>query len=207
MRSQRSSVRGSVLLVVMVFLLLIAMASISAFRSSTTNLRVTNNMMIRQEGLAAAQAAIESTISTPAFQTAPAAAAPFSSNVNVDVDGDGTNDYAVAVTPASNCSKIRQLLVRELPRDQATGLPTAQWIRCDSGTEGRAIGSGGGSAGLIETDTAAAAPSGKSFCVETLWNVQATVTDSRTGTTVELNQGAAVPYSIGESRDRCTRNN
>lgn len=199
-----SAQRGITLIMVMIFLVLISLLSISVFRASTTNLRVTQNMAIRQEATAAAQAAIETTISTPAFQAA-SAAAP--SSVDVDVDGDGTNDYAVTVTPADRCSKIRPLLNKELPRESTTGLPKAAWIRCDSGSGGRAVGSGAGGAGLIEGGTTSTQVTGNSFCVETHWNVQADVTDARTGTVVQVNQGVAVPYSVGESRDRCERNN
>jgi hypothetical protein len=52
----------------MLFLVLITMFSISAFRSSTTNLLATRSMMIRQEAQSAAQWAIEDTISNVAFE-------------------------------------------------------------------------------------------------------------------------------------------
>jgi Tfp pilus assembly protein PilV len=202
MKSRRDS-RGITLVVVLIFLLLITMFSISAIRGSTTNLRVTQNMAVRQEARAAAQAAIETVISSPAFQ---AASAPTPSTITVDVDGDGANDYTVTATPAATCSKIRSLLNVELPRNAATGLPAPEWIRCDSGSAGAAAGSGSGGAGLIEGGPVATV-TGLSYCAETLWNVQATVTDARTGASVEVNQGAAVPYSVGESMDRCQRNN
>ena len=127
--------RGITLVMVMIFLVLISVLSISIFRASTTNLRVTQNMAIRQEATAAAQAAVETVISTPAFQAASAATA---SKIDVDVDGDGTNDYAVTVKPADTCSRIRPIPNQELPRDNATGLPKTAWIRCDSGSAGRA---------------------------------------------------------------------
>lgn len=198
--------RGVTLLVVMVFLVLITVFSISAFRAGTTNLRITQNMAVRQEATGAAQAAIETVISTPAFQ---AASTPAATTVNVDVDNDGTDDYVATVTPAATCSKIRPLLNAELPRATATGLPAAEWIRCDSGGTGGAVGSSGGGSGLIEGATAGttSASTGLSYCVETHWNVQAVVTDARTGVDVEVNQGVAVPYSVGESQDRCQRNN
>lgn len=203
MRSSRRHSRGVTLLVVLIFLLLITMFSISAFRASTTNLRATQNMTLRQEAVAAAQAAIETTISTPAFQ---AASAPVPSNVAVDVDGDNTNDYTVVVAPPATCTKIRQLSIAELPKNPATGLLRNDWIRCDSGQAGQAVGSGSGGSGLIEGGASNVA-TGLSFCVETHWNLTATVTDARTGVEVVVNQGVAVPYSVGESRDRCERNN
>lgn len=203
MTSRRRDSRGVTLLVVLIFLLLITMFSISAFRAGTTNLRATQNMTVRQEALAAAQAGIETVISTPAFQ---AASAPVATQVDVDLDGDGGDDYVVTVLPATNCSKVRQLSSAELPKSPTTGLLHPDWIRCDSGQEGRAVGSGSGNAGLIEGGTSAVA-AGLSFCVETHWNLQATVADARTAVAVEVNQGVAVPYSVGEAKDRCERNN
>jgi hypothetical protein len=130
------------------------------------------------------------------------------SSINVDVDGDSADDFVVTATPAAACSRIRPLLNVELPRDLTTGLPAPAWIRCDSGSGGRAVGSGSTGAGLIESGTAGPmAVSGASYCVETHWNVQAVVADARSGARVEVNQGVAVPYSIGESQDRCQRNN
>lgn len=203
MRASRRHSRGVTLLVVLIFLLLITMFSISAFRASTTNLRATQNMTVRQEAVAAAQAAIETVISTPAFQ---AASAPVASNVAVDIDGDNTNDYTVVVQPPATCTKIRQLAVAELPKNPATGLLRNDWIRCDSGQHGQAAGSGSGSAGLIEGGASNVA-SGLSFCAETHWSLTATVTDARTGVEVVVDQGVAVPYSVAESQDRCERNN
>lgn len=195
--------RGMVLIIVMLFLVLVTMLSISAFRSSTTNLRATNNMMVRQEAIAAAQAAIETTMSSQAeFELTPNAVAR---TENVDIDEDGTNDYAVTVMPAQTCSKIRWLLVSEFPRNAATGLPTEAWVKCDTGAGGHAVGSGSGGPGLIESDTSPVAVSGRSYCVDVLWNVGANIADARTGTTVQVNQGVSIPYSVGESKDRCDR--
>lgn len=199
----RERSRGITLVVVLIFLLLVTMMSISAIRASTVNLKVAQNMTLRQEATAAAGAAIETVISTPAFQ---AASAPTPSTINVDLDGDTATDYSADVTSDATCARIRPLLNVELPRNLATGLPTAAWIRCDSGSGGSAAGSGSGGSGLIEGG-AATAVTGASYCVETHWNVQATVVDARTGTSVEVDQGVVVPYSVGESQDRCERNN
>lgn len=203
MRHIAQGERGITLIVVMIFLVLITLFSISAVRSSSSNLRLAQNMMVRQEGIAAAQAAIEDAISTPAFQ---AASAVVPTTANVDTDGDGDNDYAITVTPADRCSSIRTLRNVELPRNPATGLPATEWIRCDSGSGAAPIGSGPSGAGLIEGGSSPMV-SGLSYCVDTHWNVRGEMTDTRTGVRVEVNQGVAVPYSVGESQDRCNRNN
>lgn len=202
-RASRQRSRGLTLIMVLIFLLLVTMLSISAIRASTVNLKVAQNMTLRQEATAAAGAAIETVISTPAFQ---AASAPTPSTIAVDLDGDTATDYSAEVTSDATCLRIRTLRNADLPRNPATGLPTAAWIRCDSGSAGSAAGSGSGGSGLIEGG-AAAAVVGTSYCVETHWNVQATVVDARTGASVEVDQGVVVPYSVGESQDRCARNN
>jgi Tfp pilus assembly protein PilX len=190
--------RGIVLIFVMLFLVLITLLSISAFRASTTNLRATRNMMIRQEAQSAAQWAIEDTISNGNFETA--APAPFTK----DATGDGTNNYTVTMT-VPTCKKIRYLMVKELPKNPATGIPNEEWRTCDSGRTGQAQGSG---PGLIEMAPAASAPATstvKSYCAEALWDIQANVVDSRTNTQVEVHQGIAVPHPIDKIDAVCNR--
>src|SRR5947207_276709 len=191
--STRRNHRGVVLIVVMLFLVLITMFSISAFRSSTTNLRATRNMMVRQEAQSMAQWAIEDTISDTMFET-PASAAAWPYVVVKDLTGDGNNYTANVAVP--NCKKIRYLMVKELPKD-AKGLPLDKWKTCDPGRGYYAPGSGSGSPGLIEMGAAsapAAVSTVKSFCAEAVWDVQANVTDTRTNTKVEVHQDVAIPH-------------
>ncbi|HAL39750.1 MAG TPA: hypothetical protein DCP03_17240, partial [Polaromonas sp.] len=54
--------RGATLLVAMIFLILMSLFAISAFKSSTGNLRIIGNMQSRQEAIAVGQKAIEDTI-------------------------------------------------------------------------------------------------------------------------------------------------
>ena len=203
--NSRRNASGVVLIVVMLFLVLITMFSISAFRSSTTNLRATRVMMVRQEAQSAAQWAIEDTISNGNFETAAwAASAPATSTK--DVTGDGTNNYSVNVT-APNCKKIRYLMMKELPKD-AKGLPLDKWKTCDPGRGNYAPGSGSGSPGLIEMGAAsapAAVSTVKSFCAEAVWDVQANVTDTRTNTKVEVHQDVAIPHPIDKIDAVCNR--
>lgn len=76
---------------VLIFLIVITLFSISVFRSSTTNMRATGNMQMRQEASKVAAVAIEQTISNDLFARQTAAVA--SSPVDVDLNGDGTPDY------------------------------------------------------------------------------------------------------------------
>jgi len=204
--NSRRNAHGVVLIVVMLFLVLITMFSISAFRSSTTNLRATRSMMVRQEALSAAQWAIEDTISNGNFETAAwAASAP--AVFTKDVSGDGTNNYTVNVT-APNCKKIRYLTIKELPKDPLTGYPTAAWRKCDSGLGGAPGGGGAGTRGLIEMGGASAPPAGntaKSYCAEAVWDVAASAIDTRTNTRVEVHQEVAIPHEINVIDAVCNR--
>jgi Tfp pilus assembly protein PilX len=192
----RSRERGVTLIVVLIFLVMLTLFSVSAFKASTSNARATASLELRQEATAAAQAAIEEAISSSNFALPAASAA--SSSITV-----GRSTYEVTVTPSVTCAKIRQLPVSELPKDATTGLPTTAWKRCDSGEAGRPSGGiAGGS--MVEGGTSTA--TGKSFCAETVWTLKAQVSDSKTNTNVEINQDVAVPYSLGESRDKCLRN-
>jgi Tfp pilus assembly protein PilX len=192
----RSRERGVTLIVVLIFLVMLTLFSVSAFKASTSNARATASLELRQEATAAAQAAIEDAISTSNFALPAASAA--SSSIMV-----GRSTYEVTVTPPVTCAKIRQLPISELPKDATTGLPTTAWKRCDSGEAGRPTGSVGQG---NYTEGGTATPSGLSFCAETLWSLKAAVNDSKTNTAVEVNQDVAVPYSLGESRDKCLRN-
>ena len=77
--------RGVTLIIALVLLVALAMLGIWAFNGSTTNTRIVGNMQVRQEAMDAAQAAVETTISSALFTTAPAAVA--ASAVNVEVNG------------------------------------------------------------------------------------------------------------------------
>jgi Tfp pilus assembly protein PilX len=58
--------RGATLIVALIMLVALAMLSLWSFNSGTMNLRVVGNSQARQEVVAAAQAATEMTLSTPA---------------------------------------------------------------------------------------------------------------------------------------------
>ncbi len=98
---RRGRQRGATLAVALIFLVLMSLFAVSAFLGSSTNLRVVGNMQVRQEALAAAQVAIEQTISSIQFAEAPAAVA--GNPVNVDTDGNSVTDYVVRMTPQPAC--------------------------------------------------------------------------------------------------------
>lgn len=92
------SQRGATLVVGLIMLVLITLIVAGAFTLSSSNLKSVGNLQVREEGVAAANLAVEQVISSP-FTDAPVA-----QEINVDINKDGTNDYLVQVG-APTCIK------------------------------------------------------------------------------------------------------
>jgi Tfp pilus assembly protein PilX len=165
-----SKQQGLTLFVVLIILILITLVSITSFKLSTNNLQVVGNMQLRNQTMAAAQAAIENTISRPTFTTVP--------NVGVtsyaSVGGSGTNDIQVVTTPT--CVQIQPITTSNLnvsnPNDAA----------CMIG-----VGQQNGVVGTNSTN---------SMCANSVWNIQAVATDLSTNSTSTITQGEAVRVAI-----------
>ena len=84
--------RGATLVVALIFLAILCLFAVAAYKSSSTNLRVVGAMQARQEGLAAAQVAIEAAISTTDFAYNPSGFVTNNSPTSVDIDNNGTID-------------------------------------------------------------------------------------------------------------------
>ncbi|MDO8437166.1 MAG: hypothetical protein Q7S69_03240 [Nitrosomonadaceae bacterium] len=85
------SQRGVTLIVGLIMLVMVTLLVISAFTLSGGNLKAAGNMQFRNEAIAAANIAIEQTISGP-FSTINSA-----DSINIDIDQDNTIDYVVDV--------------------------------------------------------------------------------------------------------------
>lgn len=157
-----SSQRGATLVVALIFLVLMSLFALSAFNSSSSNLRIVGNTQARQESLATAQVAVEATISSADFATNPAKVA--ASPLQVDVDGNGTTDYTATLTPPPECTRVRPLT--DIP-DPVPGEPDPL-AACRSSTT------------LIPG------------CLTTEWNIRAAVADSRSNAQLAVNQGVSV---------------
>lgn len=178
--------RGVTLIVALIMLLALAMLGIWSFNLSTSNVRIVGNTQARQEALAAAQAAVEQTISSPLFvqQAAAVAAGP----VPVDTDGDGGSDYEARLTPQPSCYRVRVIKVNEL--DPAS---TAD-LSC--------LGSGSAQNSGIEVE-GAAPPTGDSLCADSEWNIRAEVNDPRSNASVAVNQGVALRSLTIDAANAC----
>lgn len=166
--------RGATLVIALIFLVLMSLFAMSAFDNSNANMRVVGNTQARQEAVAAAQVAVEQTLSSPAFSSTPDSVA--ANPVLVDVDGNGTADYQAQLTPRPTCFRAKPIKTAEL--DPA--LPAD--LAC--------MRSGVVTTGGLET--AGAAYAGNSLCAHSEWNIRAEVVDERTGAKVAVNQGVAV---------------
>ena len=89
--------RGAALLVVLVLLLILGWFTLSTFLVSGQHLQIVGNSQVRAQAAAAAQRAIEQTISSNLFTQDPAAIA--AAPITTDVDGDGVPDFTATLTP------------------------------------------------------------------------------------------------------------
>lgn len=183
--------RGTTLVVVLIFLALMTLFGISAFNSSTSNMRIVGNTQARQESLSAAQLAVEQTISSSMFYTNPNGVA--ASPVLVDMDGDGTTDYT-AIRPAPQCTRAKPILASDLPEVSKSPAAVDAYAPC------RPSSNQGGTFVERETPTSGIDPLG---CANSEWQVSAEVTDAKTQTKVAVNQGVAVVVFGNEVSSYC----
>ena len=182
----RSAQHGATLVVALVFLILMSLFAISAFKSSTGNLRVVGNMQTRQESIAVAQKAIEQTISSALFSTNPKAVAETPSSV--DIDGNGSFDYTATLNPQPNCYRTKTIKTTELDPSLDADLVCLKSSVVQQG-------------GIDNPDAAASA--GNSLCANSEWNVGATVNDLGSGTSVVMHQGVAVRVLETDAANLC----
>jgi Tfp pilus assembly protein PilX len=83
--------RGATLIIGLIMIVLITLIVVNAFTLSSSNLKSVGNMQVREEGVAAANQAIERLIGSPFTD------ALGSQTFTVDINKDGTDDYSVAV--------------------------------------------------------------------------------------------------------------
>ena len=178
--------RGITLIVTMIFLIVISMFAVNAFNSSGSNMRIVGNMQARQESLAAAQQAIEETISSTLFTSNPAGVA--ATPITVDIDGSGTADYTARITPQPRCYRAKAIKSSELNPALAADIGCLR-----SGVVQNS--------GLDSPDVAADA--GNSLCANSEWNIRAEVADARTSSRVAINQGVSVRVLETDAANSC----
>jgi len=171
--------RGAALIVSLIMLLLITILAVTAFRLGNSNLQIVGNIQQRSQAIAAAQYAIDSTISSVQFTVTPSSPVPnpcSGTNV-VCVDASsatattsGTGEIDVTVTPT--CDSIQPIPVTALnfsdPNDAGCIVGTSQNF---------------GVAGANSND---------SMCSNSVWNIDAAAKDTVTGATATVDEGTGV---------------
>ena len=176
--------RGATLLVTLIMLIMLTLFAISAMNTSTDNLKMVGNMQERAEAFEAAQATIETAISSPLFTRTPGNAIPNAcgaANTScTDLNGDGIQDLQTALLPQPACVQARAIKTAEL---QITG-PTSQDLACTKAQEQGTQGVEGRS------------EQGDSECANTVWDITAqTIRKDTSIVTTDLR--AAITQGIG----------
>lgn len=168
---------GATLFIALVMLVMITLLVVSAFRVSTTNLKVVSSMQGQQESIVAGQSAIDLTLSSAKFTEEPTfvGATP----VNVDVNGDGTPDYVVSLNnPKPTCLKARATLPQDLDLSNPNDKPCLGSARIGAGSM-------------------------TSFCTDTVWEVTATTKDTITSAETTIRQGVALRVDATDASSAC----
>ena len=162
--------KGLTLISVLIMLVLITLVSITSFKLSKSNLQSVYNMQLRNQTLAAAQAAIETTISKPTFTTV----ANIPVTTYASIGGSTSNDIQLVLTPT--CIEVQPI-------------PNASLNLTNPNDVGCIIGVGQHS-GIV------GAGSPNSMCANSVWDIQAVATDLGTNSKTTIHQGEAVRVPI-----------
>ena len=179
---------GATLLVVMVILIAMTWFVISGYRLSSQHLQIVGNSQARQQALAAAQRAIEETISSNLFTKDPLAVA--ATPIETDIDGDGVPDFEAVLSPAPGCYRVRNVKTSELDISDAGDRVCLQST------------SGGGGVVVAQANPLPTS-AGNSLCAKTEWDVAARVDDRRSGTSLTIHQGVAIRTEATNASNFC----
>ena len=186
---------GVALVVVMVLLIAMAWLAMSAMRIGRQNLMMVGNHQADTQATAAAQNAIEQTISSDAFTKDPAGVAAVP--IATDIDGDGTIDFTAHLSPPPKCVRIRPMKGSEITVSDIEKMIATHKTGCLGTTQ--PPGSAGG--GLVEASGPVTA--GNTPCFYTEWNVTAAVNDPVTRTDVVVNQGVGIRLLKEDAENSC----
>ena len=168
--------QGMTLLVAMIILVMITLLAVSAYRVSNTNLKVVGSMQGRQQGVSAAQAVIETVLSSIQFTRAPAGVA--AQHWGIDINGDSNEDFDVKLNnPNPRCVRVAPVVLgaKIAPAD----LPCV------------------GSAVVGKAHLSA-------YCSDTIWEITATTQDKLTGANTTVRQGVGVRVAVDDAASSCT---
>jgi hypothetical protein len=192
-RKQQS---GAVLVVVLVLLLALMWFAMSAMRIGRQNLTIVGNRQAEAQATAAAQHAIEKTISSDAFTKNPVAVAAVP--IPADIDGDGTMDFTAYLTPRPKCIRLRPMKADEITISDIEKMIATRHMGCLATT----TPPGSANGGFVET-SGTRVTAGDTPCYATEWNVTAAVNDAVTHTDVKVTQGVGIRLLKEDAENSC----
>jgi PilX N-terminal len=191
------SQRGTTLIVALIMLVLLTLFAVSSFNTANTNLKVVGNMQQKNEALNAAQAAIESVISTPQFISNPANAVltPCGTlnTLCADVTGDGVADFTTTLVGPDYPTGPHQptcVTVRPIKNEELNILTNPEDLGCAAAPPQHNFAVKG-------------APTGNSLCANTIWEIKARTVSSLSGAAVIITQGVGVRISSDAASTSC----
>jgi hypothetical protein len=171
--------QGVTLVTALIMLVLLTLLALTSFNLGNSTLQVVGNMQQREQSVAAANEAIEETISSTNFFNTPSAALPHPDGAPnqrlVDVDADGKPDIKVTISPPPSCVKAQVIKNSDLR------LEDAEDAGCSVG----------------------GASDGNSDCANSVWDVNAVATDMATKASVKVTQGVAVRVAKDDIATNC----
>jgi hypothetical protein len=169
MRNQR----GLTLFVAMIILVMITLLVVSAFRVSSTNLKIVGSMQGRQEAVASSQAAIEQVLSSKFFTENPSIVA--NTPIGIDINADAVEDFTVTMA-LPRCVRTAPVVMGNPP--------TKLQLEC------------AGSSRWPGATT-------PSWCSNTIWELEATTTDRLTAAKTTVRQGVGMTVDIISAKSAC----
>ncbi len=183
--------QGFSLIVGLIMLFIMTLLAGAAFRVGTDQTVVVANAQQRNEGIDAAQQAIEIVVNSSNFTQNPAAAIPTSNcsggSANrwcIDSNGDGISDFTVTLSPQPSCIAAVPIPMSQLDFSQANDLACVTGSQQEFGLSG-------------------AASSSNSLCANATWEISARAVDAATGTAVNIVQGVALRIAITDMTNNC----
>ncbi len=180
MKSQLTTQRGAVLVIVLIMVGIFMVIVTSLVASSSINFRIAGNQQYRMEAKSAAKNALEAYISNPANfgPTPPTAAKTYEFNFNGDTNG--VSDMSATIAPPV-CATSRPIPQSELDLDDPDDAQCAGSVVSAQGM----IGASG------------SVSSAASWCSNVNWQITAAVDDAATGVELAMVQGISMRATTG----------
>lgn len=183
--------RGLTLVMGLIMLVVLTLAAVAAFHLGANQTIIVGNAQHRNEGVDAAQQAIDTVLNSSNFTANPAAAIPNSNcpagganSLCVDSNGDQVSDFTVTLTPKPNCIVAAPIPVNQLDFSNQQDLACAPQSQQTFGV-------------------ANANQTGSSLCANSNWEIAAQAVDPSTSTQVTVVQGVAVRIATTDAKTYC----